>query len=333
MSISKLMRRNANLMSNGLLTLALCSALVGCATGTSSQKTYSNPLLTDHQHDLADPDVLEVNGKYYLYPTSDGRGYEVFVSKDLVHWKKEARVLDEQRGAWAPDVFFNERGDGKYYLYYTVDAPNSSREERHKEIGVSVADNPLGPFVDKGALAQDSIDAHLFEDNDGKLYLYYVEIVPSFRIFAQPMSDPVTKKGERIEVIHPTEPWEMSNGRVTEGPFMLKRGDTYYLMYSGTGADSPNYGIGYATSKSPLGPFTKYSGNPIAHRGGGVLGPGHHCVVTGPDGKLWMVYHQKREDSISWGRFVALDPIWFDEQGVLHARTSRDTKEPAPRVE
>src|ERR1035441_1327291 len=83
------------------------------------------------------------------------------------------------------------------------------------------------------------------------------------------------------------------SGEVTEGPFMLKHKGIYYLTYSGTGADSPNYGIGYATSKSPTGPFVKYAGNPIAHRGGKVLGPGHHCVVEGPDGKLWLVYHQK----------------------------------------
>jgi xylan 1,4-beta-xylosidase len=117
---------------------------------------------------------------------------------------------------------------------------------------------------------------------------------------------------------------------VTEGPFMLKRNGTYYLMYSGTGADSPNYGIGYATAKSPLGPFVKYAGNPIAHRGGTVLGPGHHSVVTGPDGKLWLVYHQKWTEEKSFNRFLAIDPLWFDADGVIHAKVSRDTDEPAP---
>ncbi|MDL1872546.1 hypothetical protein FBR05_10095, partial [Deltaproteobacteria bacterium PRO3] len=76
-------------------------------------------------------------------------------------------------------------------------------------------------------------------------------------------------------------------GAVAEGPWMLKRKGVYYLMYSGSGADGPDYAIGYATSKSPLGPFTKHAGNPIAKRGNGVFGPGHHCVITGPDGKLY----------------------------------------------
>jgi beta-xylosidase len=183
-------------------------------------------------------------------------------------------------------------------------------------------------------LANGSIDAHLFQDDDGRYYLYYVEIVDGFKIFVQRMSDPLTKapgrEGERIELLHPTEKWEKVTGEVTEGPFMLKHKGIYYLMYSGTGADSPNYGIGYATSKSPVGPFEKYAGNPIAHREKGIYGPGHHCVVDGPDGKMWMVYHQKYDDGTGYRRFLALDPIWFDDRGKLHARVTRGTDERAP---
>jgi beta-xylosidase len=179
-------------------------------------------------------------------------------------------------------------------------------------------------------LATGSIDAHLFQDDDGRYYLYYVEIAGGFKIFVQRMSDPVTPEGERTLVLRPTEPWEMVSGHVTEGPFMLKRDGTYYLTYSGTGADSPNYAIGYATSKSPLGPFEKHAGNPIAHRSNGIFGPGHHCVIDGPDGRMWMIYHQKYDDRTSYRRFVALDPIWFDDDGKLHARVTRGTQERAP---
>ena len=144
------------------------------------------------------------------------------------------------------------------------------------------------------------------------------------------MADPLTKKGERTEVIRPSVDWERTKGSVTEGPWMLKHDGIYYLMYSGSGADGPDYAIGYATAKSPIGPFTKYAGNPIAKRGNGVFGPGHHCVVTGPDGKLWMIYHQQNSEKIGWARFLAIDPLWFDEQGVIHARTTRGTDEKAP---
>ena len=312
--------------------LAICPcarAAQATATNPAPAKTYRNPLLPERE--IADPDILRVDGKYYLYPTTDARGFEVFVSDDLVHWERKARAFTDPRGgAWAPGMFHNKRGDGKFYLYYTDTMPKTQGGERHKQIGVAVADSPLGPFTDKGALVPDSIDADLFQDDDGSLYLYYVELAGGFKIFVQPMADPLHKQGERKVMIRPTEEWEKRSGAVTEGPFMIKHKGTYYLTYSGTGADSPNYGIGYATSKSPTGPFVKYAGNPIVHRGGEVLGPGHHCIVEGPDQKLWLVYHQKWDADQSFHRFLAIDPIWFDAQGVLHAKVSRGTDEPAP---
>jgi beta-xylosidase len=315
-----------------LAALAVClSARAAQATANAHApaKTYRNPLLPERE--IADPFVLRLDGKYYLYPTTDTQGYEVFVSDDLVHWKRKARAFKDSRGGdWAPEVFYNKRGDGKFYLYYTDNMPGAKGGEMRKQIGVAVANSPLGPFVDKGALAPDSIDADLFQDDDGSLYLSYAELAGGFKIIVQPMADPLRKKGEPTVVIRPTEEWEKRSGEVTEGPFMLKHKGIYYLTYSGTGADSPNYGIGYATSKSPTGPFVKYAGNPIVHRGGSVLGPGHHCVVEGPDGKLWLVYHQKWDAEQNFHRFLAIDPIWFDEEGILHAKVSRGTDEPAP---
>jgi len=302
--------------------------------------TYSNPILTDNG---ADPDVILVNGTYYLYPTTHGRGYDAWTSTDLVNWKFRGPVFTAPYGgAWAPDVFHNKRGNRRFYLYYTVSGPDSPPHGPFgKRIGVAVSDSPLGPFEDKKVLATGAIDAHMFQDDDGRYYLYYAQIEGGFKILVQRMADPLTKMsgrdGEPIELLHPTGGWETASGEVTEGPFMLKHNGTYYLMYSGSGADTPNYAVGYATSKSPTGPFNRFAGNPIAHRGkspgaGGaeIFGPGHHCVVTGPDGKLWMIYHQKYEERRSYDRFIALDPIWFDDKGQLHARLTRGTDEPEP---
>ncbi len=315
-----------------LVTLGLCPSIRAEQSTTRTNtpaKTYRNPLLPERQ--FADPQVIRVDGQYYLYATTDTRGFEVFVSDDLVHWERKARAFQDPRGGdWAPEVFLNKRGDGKFYLYYTDSQTNRSASLGSKQIGVAVADSPLGPFQDKGPLALNAIDAHPFQDDNGSLYLYYVDLSGGFKIVVQPMADPCTKKGELKVLMQPTEDWEKRSGEVTEGPFMLKHKGVYYLTYSGTGADSPNYGIGYATGKSPLGPFEKFAGNPIAHRGGKVLGPGHHCVIEGPDRKLWLVYHQKWEADQSFRRFLALDPLWFDEQGVIHTRVTRDTDEPAP---
>jgi beta-xylosidase len=312
----------------GLLLLPV-SIPTACSAESA---TYKNPLLTENNP--ADPDVIEHQGKYYMYATSHGRGYDVYVSSNLVNWRNEGLAFDDPRGgAWAPDLFHNARGDGKFYLYYTDDNTDSNGRRtrpRHKQIGVAIADSPLGPFKDKKTFVVDAIDAHMFEDTDGKLYFYYADISNGFRIMGQAMSDPLTPIGKPVEILKPTEPWEMASGHVTEGPFLLKHGDTYYLMYSGSGADSPYYAIGYATASSPLGPFTKYAKNPIAKRTETVIGPGHHCVVTGPDGDLWMLYHQKWDADINFNRFLALDKIWFNDAGVLHTRVTKDTAEPAP---
>jgi beta-xylosidase len=313
------------------LRLAVLMALAFCTHSSAEppskhSATYRNPIIDGS---MADPFVLKYASKYYLYPTSHTRGYDVFVSDDLVHWKNEGTVFHDPRGgAWAPEVFHASSAD-KFYLYYTDNMPEE-RGPAAKQIGVAVADSPLGPFEDRRVLAKDSIDAHLFEDTDGKLYLYYVRLKGGFCILVQPMADPLTPMGEAIELIRPTEAWERISGDVTEGPFVIKRGDTYYLTYSGTAADSPSYAIGYATSDSPLGPFTKFAGNPIAKRTESIHGPGHHSIVAGPYGGLWMVYHQKRDAQQNYNRFLAIDPMWFDDEGVLHAKVTKDVDVPAP---
>lgn len=316
-----------------ILTLICCSLGAGnraSAAETQGQApeaspvpTYTNPIID--RIGPADPAVILHDGTYYMYPTLDTTGYDVFVSTDLVHWEQKPKCFTDARGGvWAPDVFHNEKGDGLFYLYSTVNRPGGG-----KLIGVAVADNPLGPFKDRGDLVEHAIDAHLFRDEDGAFYLYYADIAGGWKMAVQPMKDPLTKQGEPKILFRPTEPWERKRGEIVEGPWMLKRDGVYYLMYSGSGADGPDYAIGYATATSPLGPFTKYAGNPIAHRGNGVFGPGHHCVVTGPKGDLWAVYHQQNSEKTGWSRFLAIDPLWFDD-GAIHMKTTRGTPQPAP---
>jgi beta-xylosidase len=292
-------------------------------------RTYRNPIID--RTGLADPAVIRVDGRYYLYPTGDTKSYEVYISTDLVRWANAGPVFTTPRGGlWAPDVFHHARGDGKFYLYYTDTQEGTPPREDRKQIGVAVADSPRGPFVDRGVLFRDAIDAHLFADDDGSLYLYFCNWDDRGGLAVVPMADPLTPRGRPRTVLRATEPWERHDGPVSEAPWMLKHKDVYYLMYSASSTYVPEYAIGYATATGPLGPFAKYAGNPIARGGGGVLGPGHHSVAPGPDGRPWLVYHQKRTTRKAADRFLAIDPLWFDDAGVLHARLSRGTDQPAP---
>lgn len=307
--------------SQALSGFAVAVLLIG-AFGwvcVAEDRTYENPVIDEIGP--ADPTVIHFEGTYFLYPTGDNISYHVYTSTDLVHWSKGHRVFQPGgRNVWAPDVF-HDPTDGKFYLYYTA----------NKRIGVAVADRPDGFFADRATLFSDAIDAHMFRDDDGEYYLYYVQL-PGFRIHVQRMKTPLEKTGEPVRVIWPTEPWEKIRGSVTEGPWMLKRGKTYYLLYSGTAASSLDYAIGYATAKSPMGPFEKHPGNPIVKRGNGALGPGHGCVVKDAQNNLWSVYHQQKDGSLPWNRFICIDPLWFDEEGVLRGRATRGKSQPAPAL-
>ena len=56
---------------------------------------------------------------------------------------------------------------------------------------------------------------------------------------------------------------------MAEGPSVLKKEGIYYLIYSANHFESKNYGVGYATSDSPMGPWKKYEENPILQRADG----------------------------------------------------------------
>ena len=43
-----------------------------------------------------------------------------------------------------------------------------------------------------------------------------------------------------------------------------------------------------------------------------------------------MVYHQQRNASKGWDRIICVDPVWFDEKGVLHVQATRGVRQPAP---
>ncbi len=326
-------------MDMGLKTLkvaAFGALLFGLVAGNNSHagQTYKNPVYEEDFKvsfggrsmtiGIGDPTVIFHNGKYYMYATGDNKSYNAYVSSDLVNWQKGPVVFEPSEGEgglWAPDVFYNH-GDKKFYLYYTAG----------RRIGVAVADSPVGKFEDKGTLVMGAIDAHMFRDDDGRLYLYYATY-PSLNIYVQAMDSLSTKsKKAPVKLLAPREAWERKHILVTEAPWMLRHKGVYYLIYSGGGSYSMDYAIGYASSKSPTGPFQRYPGNPILKKGDGVFGPGHGSVVADSDGKIWIVYHQKQSAARDWMRFIAIDPIWFDEEGVLHGRATRSAAHPAPVV-
>lgn len=66
----------------------------------------------------------------------------------------------------------------------------------------------------------------------------------------------------------------------------------YYLIYSANHYQNKGYGVGYATSKSPMGPWTKYDKNPLLQgdESTGLVGTGHGAPFQCKDGSWKYIF-------------------------------------------
>jgi len=124
------------------------------------------------------------------------------------------------------------------------------------------------------------------------------------------------------------------NRRWTEGSVAFKKGNTYYIMYSANYFGGRNYAVGYATSKSPLGPFTKAANNPVlqknVEKGGVVTGTGHNSITYSPDGKeMFCVYHA-RTSATGDQRVVFIDRMHISKDGKLTVEGPTTTPQRVP---
>lgn len=315
------------------LAFAACALL---ATAASADNLFV-PLFTE---DFPDAFVLPHDGQFIAYATNNGPNVPVAVSSDLVHWSyardPAGRKIDAlpKLGAWAkpgftwaPEVL--RLGD-RYLLYYTASAPKLNSQC----IGVAVAADPLGPFVDGSAqplVCQTelggSIDADAFRDSDGKLYLYFKNdgnrIGKHSSIWGQELApDGMSLVGQPAELIRDDQEWEQ---KLVEAPTMVRSPLGYELFFSaaffGWNPEqklSP-YGMGYASCSSPLGPCSKSPDNPILHsfndrEAGCLSGPGHQSIFTVGD-RSFMSFHawaatsgcRKADDK----RYLYIAPIFW----------------------
>jgi beta-xylosidase len=321
------------------------------------QTTYRNPV---HPDIFADPFVLKHEGVYYAYGTApgdgDGRQVPVLRSNDLVHWAQLGHALAPVPGAgpdahyWAPEVAFHE---GRFYMYYSF---GSAPEGTDQKLRVAVADRPEGPFVDAGKLLVPdqpfSIDAHPFRDLDGQWWLFYcidfLEPSDDHRtgtgIVVDKLTDMTTLAGLPLTVVRPHEDWHVFRlgrsmyGKVfdwhtVEGASVLAHDGMYYCFYSGGAWEKDNYGVSYVVSRHPNGPYRRPEGGHEAlvmrtPPGGELVGPGHNCFTTSPDGsETWIVYHAW--DPGYTGRRMCIDRLTW-EHGRPTTAGPTFTEQPGP---
>lgn len=295
-------------------------ALIACAAlafqgSRAAEVDYENPVIPG---DHPDPSIIRVGKDYWATATSSewGPQFPLLHSTDLVNWEQTGVVFQHRpdwaaANFWAPEI---SHFLGKYYVYYVGRVRDNALG-----VAVAIADKPSGPYVDHGVLVSQpagSIDPVPCMDENGKPYLVWKEDNNSVHkvtpLWAQPLNEDGTKLiGERKELIRNDADWE---GALVEGPYVLRRGDWFYLFYSGNGCCGPgcNYAMGVARSHSLLGPWEKNPSNPILMGNADWKCPGHGSIVTDERGRYWLLYHAySTHSSVYTGREAMLDEVVF----------------------
>ena len=270
------------------------------------------------------PEVYERNGKYYLFYSANSKDNP---KNDLENFKIGVAVASSPKGPFVdlyncpifnPDypvidanLWFDD-DNGRVYLYYSR----------------CCYEHP----VDSEIAAKAKSDGTFDEIEES--WVYGVELLPDFSGI---IGEPVLLLAPPTELSDKQSEWESRsvtagevNRRWTEGSFIFKQDSTYYMMYSANSYLGAYYAVGYATSKNPLGPFTKASNNPVLQEnrslGGEVIGTGHNMVLNMPDGSMYCVYHGRMTHNPE-ERVVLIDKMSVDEDGVLTVDGPTTTKQ------
>lgn len=260
------------------------------------------------------PEVYERNGLFYIWysanwthnPTHEAENFRIGVAvadnplgpfKDLY----DHPVFDPGYPIIDANLYFDDEA-GKTYLFFSR----------------CCYKNPVESELSEWAKAKGWFNE--IEES----WIYGVELKPDYSgVIGEPqllLRPPVKMNDLQAEWESRSVTSREVNRRWTEGSFLFKENETYYMMYSANFFGGQNYAVGYATSKHPLGPFEKAANNPVLQKGTGkganVTGTGHNMVVTLPNNQRLCVYHARTESSGNQ-RIVFISKLHIDADGKL----------------
>ena len=282
-------------------------------------------------------------------------------SKDLSSWEVAGSengyalvsAADDWTAAnfWAPECIYDSES-GKYYLYYSAQRSEVARGDTapatnysELQLAVAVSDRPQGPFslVRGGTDANGeeitntprfdiakhfnlskpfaAIDASVFKDDDGSLYLTFAKHEDSSGrnrgIWGMKLLDPVTPDYSTLTCLTMAGYKSVQNFQagvltddtfpvggeaftadsvLNEGNFLWKKNGKYYLTYSTHGYADKSYCVMQAVADRPLGGYVKFDsgkGNPLVSAMASGLsymaGTGHHSMAAAGN-ELFSVY-------------------------------------------
>lgn len=317
-----------------------------------NKKAISQPLV-NHMY-TADPSAHVFDGKIYIYPSHDidagipfndngdhfgMEDYHVISMDSIDSEAKDNGVALHvndvpwaDRQMWAPDAAHKE---GKYYLYFPAKAHDGIFR-----LGVAISDSPVGPFIPESEAIENSysIDPAVFEDENGKYYIYFGGIwggqLQKYRnnIYAEANEEPLSQEAALGPIVaqlsddmkqFAEQPKEIlildENGkpllagdndrRFFEASWVHKYNNTYYFSYS-TG---DTHFICYATGDNPYGPFT-YKGRILNP----VIGWTTHHSICEYKGKTYLFYHDSSlSEGVTHLRSIKVTEIIYEEDGTI----------------
>ena len=240
-----------------------------------------------------DPSVIRAGGNYYVF----GSHLAAARTSDLMNWTlvadgvnaanplfgdvleelQETFAWSQSNDLWAPDVV--QLGDGRFYLYYDSCKGDSPRSA----LGVAVADQVTGPYVNRQVLLKSGmwdeisedgvsvydaqvhpnvVDPHTFFDRDGQLWMVYGSYSGGIFILSMDSATglpyPGQGYGKHLLGGH--------HARI-EGPYILHNAQTgyYYLFTSFGGLDAVGgYNIRVARADAADGPYFDAAGTDMS---------------------------------------------------------------------
>ena len=312
-----------------------------------------NPVLPGQ---YADPDIDYFDGKYWIYPTTDGYPgwggtvFHAWSSEDLVNWVDEGIILDvandnpatndkdiqiaaskwSDGNAWAPSI---EEKDGKYYFYYcgNIKGEYSSQYGSGKAIGVAWSDYPDGPFVANDGpivypkMMQEAnvgfsgqvIDPSIFVDDDGTAYLFFGN---GGAWVAELEDDMLSVKAGSIRRINGMRDFR-------ESVVVTKRDGMYHFTWSCDDTGSPNYHVNYGVADSLDGNTVEVSFKYTLLQKDeslDMLGTAHQSILYMPEtDECYIAYHRFYTplgiytEGLGYHRETCIDKLTFDEEGYM----------------
>ncbi len=225
-----------------------------------------------------DPAPFVYGDKLYMFVGHDEddatyfkmQDWQLYSTEDMVNWTYLGTPISTATFDWA---FQGDRAwasqavehDGKWYWYVCLTEAKTNADA----LAVAVADNPQGPYVDAigGPLATgfSFIDPTVMIDDDGSAYLFwgnkglwYGKLNDDMVSFADGYKevpgfhDPACFGPQSIKMNWAKGKEELMVG-FEEGPWITKKGDTYFLTYPAGGV--PEH-MAYSTAPTIDGPWT-----------------------------------------------------------------------------